>query len=131
MDSLGLKSPVEEADIVISVGGMLSKMKLEEGSIDNGEFEYEFPVDIPGDVNRDITVYALILEHDEFGNVIQKKTIQWGTFNTHVVEETNTLWSEAAPIWMYIVLSILLGGVWINYGYSIFNLLKIREEGEI
>lgn len=129
-DSLGVKSPVVEADIVISVGGMLSKMKLEEGSIDNGEFEYEFPVDIPGDVNRDITVYALIVDHDEFGNVIQKKTINWGTFDTLIVEKTNTLWSEAAPIWMYIVLSILLGGVWINYGYSIFNLFKIREEGK-
>lgn len=129
IDSLGTKSPVVETDVIISVGGMLSKMRVEEGYIENGHFEYEFPDDIPGDVNGDITVYAMIEDHDEFANVIQKKTINWGTFNTLVVKKRNTLWSEAAPIWMYIVLTILLAGVWINYGYSIFNLFKIRKEG--
>ncbi len=129
IDSLGEETSVEEVDIIISIEGMLSKMKLTEGTIENGEFEFEFPTDIPGDVNGNLTVFSIISDNDEFGNVVQKKTINWGTFNKINVEKKNTLWSDYAPIWMYIVLTILLGGVWINYIYSIVNLFKIRKEG--
>jgi len=130
IDSLGKKLPVEEADIIISVESMLSNMIIEEGTIENGEFEFEIPTDIPGDVNGDLTVFATIEDHEEFGNVIQKGTVKWGVFHKDMVKEKNTLWSDYAPTWMYIVLSILLGGVWINYIYSIINLIRIRNEGK-
>jgi len=130
IDGLGEKLPLEEADIIISVGSMLSKMKLEEGTIEDGTFEFEMPTDIPGDINDDLTIYATIEDNEEFGNVIQKGTVKWGVFHNHIVKEKNTLWSDYAPAWMYIVLSILLGGVWINYIYSIINLIKIKNEGK-
>ncbi len=130
IDSLGNKLPVEEADIIISVESMLSNMIIEEGTIEDGEFEFEMPTDIPGDINDDLTIYATIEDNDEFGNVIQKGTIKWGVFHKHTLKEKNTLWSDYAPAWMYIVLSILLGGVWINYIYSIINLIRIRNEGK-
>jgi len=130
IDGLGEKLSIEEADIIISVGSMLSKMKLEEGTIEDGTFEFEIPTDIPGDINDDLTIYATIEDNEEFGNVIQKETIKWGVFHKHIVKEKNTLWSDYAPTWMYIVLSILLGGVWINYIYSIIHLIRIRNEGK-
>lgn len=130
LDSLGSKLPVEETDIVIAVGGMLSKMPIGDGTIEDGEFTLEMPNDIPGDRNGDLTVYSIIKENDEFGDVIQKKTANWGIFNAQSKKDTNTLWSEAAPIWMYVVLTILLVGVWANYVYTIINLLKIRKEGK-
>lgn len=130
IDSLGNKLPVEEAEIIISVKSMLSNMNIEEGTIEDGEFEFEMPTDIPGDINDDLTIYATIEDNDEFGNVIQKGTVKWGVFHKHIVKEKNTLWSDYAPAWMYIVLSILLGGVWINYIYSIIHLIRIRNEGK-
>ncbi|REE82293.1 hypothetical protein BX611_1840 [Lutibacter oceani] len=130
IDSLGVEIPLEEADLIISVGGMISKMKLEEGTIEDGEFEFEFPTDIPGDVNGDILVYSIITDNDDFGNVIQQKTVNWGNIKTKIVKEDNKLWSEAAPIWMYIVLTILLVGVWANYLYTAINLFKIKKEGK-
>ena len=42
----------------------------------------------------------------------------------------NTLWSKAAPIWMYVVLTILLVGVWANYVYTVIHLFKINKEGK-
>ncbi len=129
-DSLGVETPVAELDIIISVGGMLSKMKLEEDTLEDGEFEFKFPTDLQGDVDGNVTVYAIIDDHDEFGNVVQKQTIKWGIFNKETSKVSNTLWSEAAPIWMYVVLTILLVGVWSNYIYTIINLLKIRKEGK-
>lgn len=130
IDSLGVENPVLETDLFIAVGSMLSKMKIEEGTIEDGEFEYEFPTDIPGDANGDVTVYTLIEDSDEFGNVVQEKKANWGTFDKQISEDKNTLWSEVAPIWMYIVLTILLLGVWANYLYTIVNLFKIKKEGK-
>ncbi|WP_372802477.1 hypothetical protein [Lutibacter sp.] len=130
IDSLGVETPVEEADIIVSVQGMLSKMKIKENYIEDGEFKFEFPTDLPGNENGDITVFSIIEDNDDFGNVFQKKTVNWGTFNKQVKEEGNKLWSEAAPMWMYIVLTILLLGVWANYVYTILNLFKIKKEGK-
>ena len=81
LDSLGVAIPLEEAEVFISVGGMLSKMRVSEGTIENGEYEFEMPTDIPGDVNGNFVVYSSIEEHEEFGNVIQKKTVNWGVFH--------------------------------------------------
>ena len=128
-DSLGMETAVTETSIILAVEAMFSKMKLAEDIIYDGELEFEFPADLPGDVNGDITVYAMIEDHDEFGNVIQKKTINWGTFNKQVKEEKYALWASLAPIWMYVVLSIMSVGVWANYIYTIINLYRIKKEG--
>ena len=130
MDSLGVEIPVEELDIIIAVDGMLSKMNINEGAIENGEYEFEIPTDLPGDVDGNITIYSIVEDHDEFGDVINKKTINWGVFSNEVESETNLLWSEVAPIWMYAVLTVLLVGVWSNYIYTIINLRAINKEGK-
>ncbi len=131
LDSLQTKVPLEEADITIFVKGMLSNMPIKEGSIEDGVFEFEFPTDIPGDGDGDVTVIASIEDHDEFGNVTQEKFVNWGSHKTTPVKIVkNTLWSESAPLWMYIVLTILLLGVWANYIYTILNLFKIKKDGE-
>ncbi len=129
-DSEGTILPVEECDIRISVNGMISRMKIEDGTIENGEFEFEMPTNIPGDANGNYTVFAIIQDHDEFANVIQEKNVNWGVFTKLAANDSNTLWSEAAPIWMYIVLTILLVGVWANYAYTIKNLFSISKEGK-
>lgn len=129
IDSLGVEIPVEEADINFYIQGMLSKMKIEEGSISDGEYEFEYTSDIPGDKDSNLTFLAVIEDNDDFGNVTQKQTINWGTAHTISHESSNTLWSEAAPIWMYVVLTIMLLGVWANYIYTVINLFKIKKEG--
>jgi hypothetical protein len=130
LDSIKSKVPVEEIDVIFSVGGMLSKMPIEEASVENGEYEFEFPEGIPGDKDGNIDVFVSLEDHDDFANVIQKKTVNWGVLNKIIETESNTLWSEVAPIWMYVVLTILLVGVWSNYIYSFINLLKIKKEGK-
>jgi len=130
LDSLNTKLPVEEADAIFSVRGMINNMPIETATIEDGEYEFEFQTNIPGDVNGIIDVFVSIEDHDDFGNVIQQKSVNWGISKEQFKEDSNTLWSEAAPIWMYIVLTILLGGVWIKYIYVIKNLFKIRSIGK-
>ncbi len=131
LDSLGVETPVEELDIIISVEGMLSKMKIKEGTIENGEIEFELLQNLPGDINKNLMVYAQILDSDEYGDVIQKKSVNWGSFNQLANEDGNKLWSDVAPLWMYIVLTILLVGVWANFVYTAFHLFKIKKEGKL
>ena len=130
LDSLKKRIPVEKADVIFSVGGLISKMPIEEGELKDGEYDFEFPVDIRGDKNGNVKLYAILEDNRDFGNVIYMKEIDWGIFENVVKKKQNTLWSEAAPIWMYVVLSILLIGVWANFIYTIINLISISKEGK-
>ena len=127
LDSLNTKIPMEYADVVFSVGGMLSNMPIEEASVDEGYYEFEFPTDIQGDPQGYVDVYVTLEDHDDYGYVIQQKSVNWGIFHETVKESKNTLWSEAAPIWMYVVITIMLVGVWANYEYSLINLVRIKK----
>ena len=129
-DESGSKIPLEETDVIVYVQGMFSKMKISEGTISEGAYEFEFPTDIHGDVNGELTVISIIADNEEYGTVIQKKNTNWGVFQKKTIDNKNKLWSKAAPIWMYVVLTILLVGVWANYVYTIINLFKIRKEGQ-
>lgn len=129
LDSLQTKIPIDQTEILFSVKGMISNMPIKQDFISDGVMEFEFPEHISGDINGNVNVFASIRDSDEYGNVIQNKNIDWG-LNKNIKPETRKLWTKAGPIWMYIVLSILLVGVWANYAYSIINLLKIKKEGK-
>lgn len=129
IDSTGAKTPVEEVDITFYIGSMLANMKVEEGALTAGEYEFELKEQVPGDPEGNVDVYVMVEDNEVYGNVKQKKSMKWGTT---LLEDPNnngnTLWSEAAPIWMYVVLTILLVGVWANYVYTVINLFKIKKE---
>lgn len=129
-DETGAEIPLEETDVIIYVQGMFSKMKIAEGTISEGAFEFEMPTDLPGDSKGNLTVFSIIEGNEQYGTVIQKKNIKWGVFKKQIKDTQNTLWSSAAPVWMYVVLTILLVGVWANYIYTIVNLFKIKKEGQ-
>jgi len=130
LDSLKTKVPVEELDVVFSIGGMLSKMPLEEATLENGKYKFEFPENISGDREGNLDVFVTVDDHDDFGNLILKKNVNWGLSKEKAQIDNYTLWSDVAPIWMYVVLTLLLIGVWSNYIYSFINLLKIKKEGK-
>jgi hypothetical protein len=129
LDSTGTKTPVEEVDIAFYIGSMLANMKVEEGALSGGEYEFELKEQVPGDPEGNVDVYVMVEDNEVFGNVKQKKSMKWGTTLLEDPNKNdNTLWSEAAPIWMYVVLTILLVGVWANYVYTVINLFKIKKE---
>jgi len=130
LDSLGEKLPVEELDLVFSVGGMLSKLPIEEASLEDGAYEFEITKDIQGDINGDFQLFAFVDDHDDYGTVMQMVESNWGVFDDIREPEKNKLWTEAAPIWMYVVLTILLVGAWANYVFAVYKLWKIKKIGE-
>ena len=130
LDSIGGKLPVEELDLVFSVGGMLSKLPIEEATLEDGVYEFEITEDIQGDINGDFQMFAFVDDHDDYGTVLQMVESNWGVFDDIREPEKNKLWTEAAPIWMYVVLTILLVGAWANFLFTIIKLLQIKKIGK-
>lgn len=129
LDSLGSQTPVDDVEIKFFTKGMLSNMLIDEGYISDGSYEFEFDQSIPGDKNGNLSFVAKIVDSDDFGSVVKEQDMPWGIGQTSmVIENNNQLWSKAAPIWMYIVLTIMLVGIWANFIYTIIELNKIRKE---
>jgi hypothetical protein len=122
----GEEIPIEEVDIAFYVGGMFSKMKIHDGTIEEGFYEFEYSHFLPGDENGMLSIYSIIEDHDEFANVTKMKIIKWGHIQDHPKEPKNSLWAKNAPLWMYIVLAVLLIAVWANYVHVVSSLIKLK-----
>ena len=130
IDSLGAKIPVSDLYITTYVNAMLSKKIIDEATIIDGEYTFAMPQSFAGNPKGNLTISSIIDDNDEYGTIVQEKTVQWGTFSKPIKHDENMLWTKAAPIWMYVVLTILLLGVWANYIYTIANLFKIKKDGD-
>lgn len=131
IDSLGQNVPASDINAYVGVKGIVATLPLEDATIENGEFSFEFPENIPGDPDGNLTIEVFIDDHDEYGTIYQETEANWGVATLRSTDDSNKLWSEGAPLWMYVVLTILLVGVWANYVYSIGNLMKIKKEGQL
>ncbi len=123
--------PVSGQTVDIYVHRMLSLQKIgEETTGDNGELNLEFPRDLPGESDGSVTVVARVEENEKYGNVENSQVKDWGIPVDHsVVITTRALWTQIAPWWMIITLTILLTGVWGHYIYVIVQLVMIKKDG--
>lgn len=131
VDAAGEKTGVEELDLKLGVQGMFSKLVIDESVLEGGTYEFEVPGEIHGNAEGQLTFFAFVEDHMDYGNVFVSKTINDKSAVKNIQQEENKLWTKAAPIWMYVVLSLMLLGVWANYFYAVRNLLKIRKTGKI
>ncbi|MDX2414195.1 MAG: hypothetical protein QNK33_03295 [Bacteroidales bacterium] len=126
----GEKIPVTDEDIYVFVPRMFSLLTVGEGYFEDGEAIVEFPGDIPGDVHGKLTVVGRFEDHWQFSNVEKRIETNWGIPSSHEVAETHrALWTQVAPRWMIITLSIMLIGVWGHYVFAIVSLFRIRKAG--
>ncbi|MDT8400088.1 MAG: hypothetical protein RQ743_00205 [Bacteroidales bacterium] len=125
------KIPVSNEDIFIFVPRMFSLLPVAEGYFIDGEAEVEFPDDIPGDENGNLTVIGRFNDHWQFGNVEQRAETNWGVPSSYEVAESHrALWTQIAPRWMIVTLTILLAGVWGHYLFAIVSMIRINRNGK-
>ncbi|MEZ4908204.1 MAG: hypothetical protein R2771_11335 [Saprospiraceae bacterium] len=129
IDSEGEKQDVEELDVILGVQGLLSRLVLDEGTLEAGSYEFEVPENVHGNSDGILTLYGYVDDNMDFGNVYVSKAIDDKSSVVYNSHEDNKLWTKAAPIWMYVVLSIMLLGVWANYFYTVVKLTKIKKMG--
>ena len=125
----GEEVPVPDEDVYVYVKRMFKDLPLGEDFLDeNGEYITEIPDDIPGDAKGNIEIIARFNDHYLFGTVEKRQTIQWGVPTQYDFEVSRrTLWTQIAPLWMIITLSILLAGVWGHYIFVVFQLFRLRR----
>jgi hypothetical protein len=128
----GSPSPVAGEMLMLYVPRMFSLLPVAEVTLDdNGSAVIEFPSDIPGDKEGNITLIARFDEHMTFGNVERKEIIKWGVPTEYEMPKSHrALWTKTPPWWMIITLSILLAGVWGHYMYAVISLIRIKIDAK-
>ena len=125
----GEEVPVPDEDVYVYVKRMFRDLPVAEDFLDeNGEYVTELPDDIPGNSDGDIEVIARFNDHYMFGTVEKRQTIGWGVPTRYdFAVSQRTLWTQIAPLWMIITLSVLLAGVWGHYIFVIAQLFRLRK----
>ena len=122
--------PVAGEVVKLYVPRMFSLLPVGEATLDeNGTANLEFPSDIPGDSEGNLTIISRIEENPAFGNVEKKIDKKWGIPASNPLPVTHrALWTKTPPMWMIITLSILLAGVWGHYLFAIISLILIKRD---
>ena len=100
----------------------------------DGKVEVEFNKDsLPGDLNGDIVIAALVEDDEQIGNISIEKTVAWGV---PLKEDKNffrqrTLWGTRSmvPYWLLTLAYSIIIGVWATLIYLVFQLIKIKKLG--
>lgn len=115
-------------EVYLFVPRMFSLLQVGSGILEDGTVTISFPDDIPGDAEGNLPVIGRIHEHWQYGNVERKIISDWGVPASHEVAESyRALWTQIAPRWMIVTLTILLLGVWGHYIFAIVSLIRIRR----
>jgi hypothetical protein len=130
--SNGKELAVTAEPVLVYVPRMFSLLQIGEITLDDkGTGSIEFPGDLPGDKDGNITVFTRFEENATFGNVERQKTLKWGLPTDYFLPTTHrALWTKTAPKWMIYTLSVLLTGVWGHYLFAIISLIRIRIEAK-
>jgi hypothetical protein len=124
--------PLVGEPVNIYVNRMFSLLKIGEGSFDDqGRFTAEFPADLPGEADGTVHIIARIEDNEKYANIEASQSYPWGVPSMHGLAGSHrALWTEIAPMWMVITLTILLLGVWGHYIYVIIQLIWIKRESK-
>ncbi len=124
------KLPLEDIDIYFYVTRLFGLLKVGEGWLINGKSSVEFPNDLPGDKEGNLTIVGRIEDNEVYGNVEVRGSINWGTdIPDNPVKAARELWTRTAPLWMIIALVLLLSFTWIIYITLFYNMFRIRKAG--
>jgi hypothetical protein len=123
--------PVSGETVSVFVPRMFSNFTIGELTLDDaGSASLEFPSDLPGGKDGNLTIVAAFIDNPTYGNVEKRETIRWGIPTDYLPTSHRALWTQRAPGWMIYTLSILLAGVWGHYFFAIISLIRIRIDAK-
>jgi hypothetical protein len=128
----GTEKPVSGETVKVYVPRMFSNLLISELTLDeSGTSGIEFPSDLPGDKEGNLTIITRFEENPTYGNVEKRETLKWGLPTDYSVPITHrALWTKTAPKWMIYTLSVLLAGVWGHYLFALISLIRIKIDAK-
>jgi hypothetical protein len=123
----GKEVPVSGETVSVFVPRMFSNFIIGELTLDDaGTASLEFPSDLPGGKEGNLTIVAAFIDNATYGNVEKREIIHWGIPTDYLPTSHRALWTQRAPGWMIYTLSVLLAGVWGHYFFAIISLIRIK-----
>lgn len=120
--------PLTEVDLPIYVQRMFSQLKVGEITLDEGEGSFEFPANVPGDTLGMVTIIAKFDDHEDYAYLRKSQSIDWGVVTSHhTIYHPRSLWTQVAPIWMIVTLSVMLLGVWGHYIFVMIEMVRLKR----
>lgn len=127
----GSSIPLSEEMVTVSVQRMFSRLPIGDVTLDeNGKGSIEFPGGIPGDSLGNLKIVAFMADHELYGNIEYASNIKWGVPKQEVLFTHRALWTQIAPLWMIVSLTVLLTGVWAHYIFVIIQLILVKIKGK-
>jgi len=132
-------TPVKGVDVVLAVKRMDGDLNINEtptfATDSTGKASGDFKRDsIPGDLNGNITLIAKVLDNDSYGNLSVEKKVHWGSKFVSNANDFNarTLFATRAkaPIWLMVIATAIIIGVWTVLIMLVLNILKIKKLGQ-
>jgi hypothetical protein len=126
--------PIEELDLYFYVKRTFSDLPI--GDVfnttdENGMVQVEFPKDLPGDHEGNVTILVKIKESDLYNDRTVETTKKWGipTPLTDQLEEKRSLWAAAAnaPIPLVLSVTTMIVSIWFIIFYIICILFRISK----
>ncbi len=128
VDQEGVSIPLDATDIYFFVPRSFSLLPVGEGWFEEGRAEMNFPTTIPADSIGNLTIIAIIEDHELYGNVEAVAVKDWGLARPLIIaEKRRGLGDTDAPLWMVYTLIVLLSIVWFHYLYVFYVMIKIKK----
>lgn len=125
--------PIEELDLYFYVQRTFSLLPI--GDVfnttdENGMVTIEFPNDLPGDEEGNVTIVVKIIESDLYNDFSMETVRNWGIpVVLDDMKEKRSLWAASAnaPLILVIGTSVMILTMWIIFWYIIYELYKISK----
>ncbi len=124
-------TPVKEIEVKLYVQRMFSLLPVGDAvaTDEEGISSFEFPNDIPADLDGKLTVFAKVEDDENLGNLEAKGQIDWGAprLSNDIMERSLSGSRSNAPWILTIVSNIIILGIWGTLVYVVTQLFKIKK----
>lgn len=124
---------VAEVEVKLYVKRLFSLLPVGSATAtdEDGVASFEFPDNIPADLDGKLTVIAKIEDDENFGNAEIQSQIGWGIPRKDSGEMGRSLSSSRAnaPIYFIVVSNLIIIGIWGTLIYVILQVFKIKKLG--
>jgi hypothetical protein len=126
------ETSLEDVEVFIKVPRMFSDLTIaSDVTNEDGVVEFEFPNDLPGGENGELSIIASVDDSDDFASLKAKVQNNWGVPVSHLEHlKERQLWSPDAPLWMVLTFLVMIGLVWGHFMVIIYKLFLIKKEGK-
>lgn len=125
---------ISGVEVKLYVKRLFSLLPIGDGvtTDEEGNAKFEFPSDIPADINGKIEVIAKVEDDENYGSAEVHSASSWCVPRKKIDELERSLSGsrEKAPIYFIVVSNLLLIGIWGTIIYVVLQLFKIRKSSK-